>query len=120
MIGELERIANILKINREGDTNLCLKIQGQVNAIIASNKKLVFTNNLLKQQNDKLKDRINNINKNIDKIKKEKSASPNDAIINTYDIKEKIKDLNKENDIIRTENKLLSAKVRELEKKLYM
>lgn len=120
MINELERIANILKINRRGNTNLCLQIQGKINRIIENNKKLNFTNNLLKQQNGKLRDKINNINKNIDKIKKEKSASPNDVIINTYDIKEKIKDLNKENDIIRTENKLLSAKVRELEKKLYM
>jgi len=119
MIGELERIANILKINKEGDTNLCLQIQGKINGIVANNKKLDFTNNLLKQQNAKLRDRINNINKNIDKIKKEKSTNPNDAIINTYNMKKKIKDLNKENDIIKTENKLLSAKVRELEKKLY-
>ena len=120
MIGELERIANVLKINRGGDTNLCLKIQGRVNEIIANNKKLDFTNNLLKQQNNKLRDRINNINKNINKIKKEKSANTNNTIVNTYDIKEKIKNLDKENDIIKTENKLLSAKVRELEKKLYI
>lgn len=126
---EIERIARVLhlrKNNEEGGANLCLIIQGKIKELISNNNKLKFTNTMLKQQNQILRSKLDNINKNLkiqkaNKNQEDYKINMDKMMSDTYkDIKKRVNEVNKENDIVRTENKYLANKVRQLEKKLLL
>lgn len=126
---EIERIARVLhlrKNNEEGGANLCLIIQGKIKELISNNNKLKFTNTMLKQQNQILRSKLDNINKNLkiqkaNKNQEDYKINMDKMMSDTYkNIKKRVNEVNKENDIVRTENKYLANKVRQLEKKLLL
>mgnify|MGYP000906728130 CR=1 FL=1 len=126
---EIERIARVLhlrKNNEESGANLCLIIQGKIKELISNNNKLKFTNTMLKQQNQILRSKLDNINKNLkiqkaNKNQEDYKINMDKMMSDTYkNIKKRVNEVNKENDIVRTENKYLANKVRQLEKKLLL
>lgn len=120
---DIERIARVLhlKENKSKNTNLCLIIQGEIKKLISNNNKLTFTNIILKQQNQKLRDKIeNNIKQNkINKDNENNKINKDRTNLDTYkNVRKKLEEVNRENYILNSENEYLNKRIKILKKKL--